>query len=126
MGFMPGSCPNSSEIVNVMFSPKLQRSTKATEAFYLIAKHCFEEEGNAVLEWRCDPANHKSVKAALRLGFVAEGIKYEGTHPFECFYMDERHWPYVREELERWLSKRNFDCEGRQITRLAMGKVDPY
>lgn len=45
------------EIVNVMFSPKLQKTTMATEAFYLVAKHCFEILSCDRLEWRCDLCN---------------------------------------------------------------------
>jgi len=47
----------SIEILNVMFSPKLQKTTMATEAFFLAAKYCFEVLQCGQLQWFCDLGN---------------------------------------------------------------------
>lgn len=61
------------EIGNVMFSPALQRTARATEAIYLLARHAFEDLGYRRLEWKCDSLNTPSRQSALRLGHTYEG-----------------------------------------------------
>jgi RimJ/RimL family protein N-acetyltransferase len=62
------------EIGYVTFAPLLQRSTLATEGFYLIMSHVFDELGFQRLEWTCTATNLRSRKAAARLGFQFEGV----------------------------------------------------
>ena len=62
------------EVGNIIFTPVLQRSIGATEAMYLMARHAFQNLGYRRYEWKCNALNQASRRAALRLGFVFEGI----------------------------------------------------
>ena len=62
------------EVGNILLAPSLQRTTAATEAMYLMAKHVFEDLGYRRYEWKCNAKNEPSMRAALRLGFTYEGI----------------------------------------------------
>jgi RimJ/RimL family protein N-acetyltransferase len=64
----------SIEIGHVLFSPTLQRTTAATETIYLLMKYAFEELGYLRVEWKCNNFNEPSKRAALRLGYVYEGL----------------------------------------------------
>lgn len=114
------------EVGSILMTPRLQRTTGATEAMYLMARHAFEELGNRRYEWKCDARNEPSRRAALRLGFRFEGIFRQhmivkGRNRDTAWYsMVDGEWPARRAEFERWLEPRNFDRGGRQRTRLAM------
>ena len=41
---------------------------------YLMARHIFYDLGYRRYEWKCNNANEGSKNAALRLGFVFEGV----------------------------------------------------
>ena len=62
------------ELGHVLFGPRLARTRAATEAVFLIARHAFEELGYRRFEWKCDALNASSRRAALRYGFVFEGL----------------------------------------------------
>jgi RimJ/RimL family protein N-acetyltransferase len=64
----------SIEIGHVLLAPTLQRTTAATEGFYLLMKYAFEELGYLRVEWKCNNFNEPSKRAALRLGYTFEGI----------------------------------------------------
>lgn len=64
----------SLEIGYVLFAPTLQRTTIATEAIYLLMKWAIEEGGYARVEWKANAFNEPSRRAALRLGFMSEGV----------------------------------------------------
>lgn len=61
------------EIGPVILGKKLARTRAATEVSYLMLRRAFEE-GYTRVEWRANNLNRASVNAALRLGFVAEGV----------------------------------------------------
>jgi RimJ/RimL family protein N-acetyltransferase len=52
------------EIGNIVFAPELQRTTAATEAIYLMARHAFDALGYRRLEWKCNALNAPSRRAA--------------------------------------------------------------
>src|SRR5690606_10999618 len=62
------------EVGHVVLAPALQRTPLATEAQYLLARYAFETLGYRRYEWKCNAHNAPSRRAALRLGFVFEGI----------------------------------------------------
>ena len=62
------------EVGHIIFTPALQRSCGATEAMYLMARHAFDDLGYRRYEWKCNALNEPSRRAALRLGFVFEGV----------------------------------------------------
>ena len=62
------------EIGHIWFGVPLQRTTAATEAIYLLARHVFDDLGYRRLEWKCNALNAASRRAAQRFGFTFEGI----------------------------------------------------
>jgi RimJ/RimL family protein N-acetyltransferase len=115
------------EVGSILYTPALQRTAGATEAMYLMARHVFDDLGYRRYEWKCNAANAASRRAALRLGFVFEGIFRQhmivkGTsRDTAWFSMLDREWPARKAAFERWLDPANFDAEGRQIAALERG-----
>jgi RimJ/RimL family protein N-acetyltransferase len=113
------------EVGHVLYSPALQRTPLGTEAQYLLARYVFEELGYRRYEWKCDALNAASRRAALRYGFVYEGIfrQYmivKGRNRDNAWYsMIDSEWPERRKSFERWLAPENFDKDGRQKISLA-------
>ena len=122
------------EIGNVMFSSALQRTTGATEAIYLLARHAFEDLNYRRVEWKCDSLNAPSRKAALRLGFVHEGIFRQHmvvkglSRDTAWFAMLRDEWTGgVKGAMEEWLDEDNFRDDGSQRKTLQdlMIKAEP-
>jgi RimJ/RimL family protein N-acetyltransferase len=108
------------EVGNILFGPGLARTRGATEAIFVLARHCLESLGYRRFEWKCDRLNAPSRRAALRFGFVFEGI-FRGDMIVKGHLRDTAwysittdEWPRVRAGFERWLDPANFDDEGRQ------------
>jgi RimJ/RimL family protein N-acetyltransferase len=112
------------EIGNIWFGVPLMRTTAATEAIFLLARHAFDDLGYRRLEWKCNALNAASRRAALRFGFAFEGVfrnhlVVKGRNRDTAWYaiVDEE-WPAIRRGFESWLDPNNFDSEGRQRRRL--------
>jgi RimJ/RimL family protein N-acetyltransferase len=114
----------SIEVGAIVFSPRLQRTTAATEAMYLMARHAFEVLGYRRYEWKCDSLNAKSRRAAERFGFTFEGIfrnhmiRKGRSRDSAWFSMIDAEWPARKAAFERWLDPANFDEQGRQVRSL--------
>ncbi|MGE8505445.1 MAG: GNAT family N-acetyltransferase [Pseudomonas sp.] len=114
----------SIEIGHVAFGAPMQRTPGATEAVYLLARHAFDELGYRRLEWKCDAANARSMRAAERFGFSHEGlfrqhmVRKGRNRDTAWFSIIDGEWPARREAFEGWLSADNFDGAGRQKQRL--------
>jgi RimJ/RimL family protein N-acetyltransferase len=113
------------EVGNILLAPALQRTTAATEAMYLMARHIFEDLGYRRYEWKCNALNKPSRRAALRLGFTYEGIfrqhmviKHQNRDT-AWFSMLDSEWPARKRAFEAWLDPANFDSEGCQQQTLA-------
>jgi RimJ/RimL family protein N-acetyltransferase len=113
------------ETGHILFGPRLARTRAATEAIYLQARHVFDDLGFRRFEWKCDNANERSIRAALRFGFTFEGVFHQHmvvkgrNRDTAWFAMLDRDWPAVKEAFERWLAPENFDGEGRQRLTLS-------
>lgn len=113
------------EVGNILLAPALQRTTAATEAMYLMARHVFDDLGYRRYEWKCNADNLPSRRAAERLGFTFEGIFRQHMVIKGCnrdtawFSMLDREWPARRQAFEAWLDPANFDEHGRQLRSLA-------
>jgi RimJ/RimL family protein N-acetyltransferase len=113
------------EVGFIVLSPALQRTPLATETQYLLARYVFETLGYRRYEWKCDALNAPSRRAALRFGFVFEGIFRQHmitkgrNRDTAYFSMLDREWPLRKGNFERWLAPENFDAQGRQRTSLA-------
>jgi RimJ/RimL family protein N-acetyltransferase len=112
------------EVGNILLSPSLQRTTAATEAMYLMARHIFEDLGYRRYEWKCNANNEPSRRAALRYGFTFEGIFRQHmvvkgqNRDTAWFSMLDCEWPARKKAFESWLDPANFDDKGRQLTPL--------
>ena len=112
------------EVGSILYTPRLQRTALATEAMYLMARHVFEDLGYRRYEWKCNALNQPSRRAALRLGFVFEGIFRQhmiikGRNRDTAWYaMTDRDWPGIKAAFEAWLDPANFDSSGRQKQKL--------
>ena len=119
--FMRIDAPNGVvEVGNILLGPALQRTTAATEAMYLMARHVFEEIGYRRYEWKCNALNAPSRRAALRLGFTFEGIFRQHmvvkglNRDTAWFSMLDHEWPARKRAFEAWLAPENFNGDGRQ------------
>lgn len=114
----------SIEVGHLQFSPRLQRTTAATEALYLMLKQVFDL-GYRRCEWKCDALNAASRRAAERLGFTFEGIfrqamVYKGRNRDTAWYsIIDSEWPGLDAAFRRWLDPGSFDAAGRAKARLA-------
>jgi RimJ/RimL family protein N-acetyltransferase len=114
----------SIEVGNLNFSPRLKRSSVATEAMYLMMETAFRL-GYRRYEWKCDELNAPSRAAARRLGFSYEGTfrqatVYKGRNRDTAWYsVIDAEWPALQEAFEAWLDPSNFDSAGQQRRRLS-------
>ncbi|WP_026168159.1 GNAT family N-acetyltransferase [Kordiimonas gwangyangensis] len=114
----------STEVGCVTFAKKLQRTTIATEAIYLMARHVFEDLGYRRFEWKCHAQNAASMRAAVRFGFIYEGtfrndMVFKGRNRDTAWYsMIDSEWPDLDAAFRAWLSPENFDEAGQQRATL--------
>ena len=112
------------EIGHIWMSPELQQTREATEAIYLMMRHCFDDLGVRRLEWKCDSLNAPSRKAADRFGFTFEGIFRQHyiikgrNRDTAWFAMLDTEWPKAKKAFEAWLKDENFDAGGQQKAKL--------
>ncbi len=106
--------PNGSvEVGAIAYAAELQRTTAATEAMYLMARHVFDELGYRRYEWKCDSLNAPSRKAAQRLGFRYEGtfrnamVYKDRNRDTDWFSITDGEWPEIRDAFEDWLAPTN-------------------
>ena len=110
----------SAEVGCIAYAHEFQRTTGATEAMVLMARHIFDELGYRRYEWKCSDRNAASMRAARRLGFVYEGtfrndLVVRGRNRDTAWYsIVDSEWPVVSAGYDRWLAAANFDADGRQ------------
>ena len=113
------------EVGHIVYSPAVQRTPLGTEAQYLLARYVFETLGYRRYEWKCNALNAPSRRAALRYGFVLEGILRQhmiakGHNRDTAFFsMLDSEWPARKAAFERWLTPENFDAAGKQRVSLS-------
>ncbi|HEX7730962.1 MAG TPA: GNAT family protein [Terracidiphilus sp.] len=113
------------EVGNILMTPAIQRTTAATEAMYLMARHIFEDLGYRRYEWKCNAENEPSRRAALRYGFQFEGLFRQHmvikgrNRDTAWFSMLDSEWPARKRAFEAWLNPANFDASGRQLQPLS-------
>ena len=87
-------------------------------------KHCFEDLGYRRVEWKANNLNEPSKRAAIRLGFVFEGVfrnhmVVKGrSRDTAWFSITDWEWPVVKGGLEGWFKGSNFDESGGQRRKL--------
>jgi RimJ/RimL family protein N-acetyltransferase len=108
----------SIEVGSIWFSPRMQRTSAATEAIYLLLRMSADELGYRRLVWKCNALNAPSKRAAERLGFT-----YEGRHrahmvvkgrlrDTDWYSIVQDEWPRCRDALEAWLDPANYGADG--------------
>ncbi|WP_109488742.1 GNAT family N-acetyltransferase [Occallatibacter savannae] len=113
------------EVGNILMTPSLQKTTAATEAMYLMARHIFDDLGYRRYEWKCNALNGPSRRAALRYGFTFEGIFRQHmiikgqNRDTAWFSMLDSEWPARKTAFEAWLDPTNFDADGHQRKSLS-------
>ncbi len=119
----------SVEVGAIVLAEELQRTTAATEAMYLMARHVFDDLGYRRYEWKCDSCNLPSRRAAERLGFRYEGtfrnaLVYKGRNrDTDWLSITDAEWPESRDGIERWLEPGNFDDSGGQVEPLEIRRI---
>ena len=112
------------EVGGILYAPALQRTPLGTEAQYLLARYAFETLGYRRYEWKCNALNAPSRAAALRYGFMFEGILrahmvFKGRNRDTAYFsMLEDEWPARKAAFEKWLRPENFDTDGKQKKKL--------
>lgn len=97
------------ELGHIWYAPQVQRTKINTEAVFLLLSHLLDDLGYRRIEWKCDSRNSPSRKAALRLGFVYEGLFRQhmiikgANRDTTWFSILDREWPRLRENYRRWL-----------------------
>ena len=113
------------EIGNILWGPEISRTRISTEAFFLHARHVFDELGYRRFEWKCNDRNEPSKAAAARFGFTFEGVFRQHmvvkgvNRDTAWFSIIDSEWPAIRAAFERWLDPSNFDSAGKQKAKLA-------
>jgi RimJ/RimL family protein N-acetyltransferase len=116
------------EVGHIVYSPAVQRTPLGTEAQYLLARYVFETLGYRRYEWKCNALNAPSRRAALRYGFVFEGILRQQmiakgrNRDTAYFSMLDSEWPARKAAFERWLAPGNFDTAGKQ--KVSLGELN--
>lgn len=104
----------------IWLGTRLQRTTPATEAIYLLLHHAFDDLRYRRVEWKCDALNGPSRRAAQHFGFRYGGIFRQhmvvtGRNRDTAWYAILDHeWPSLRAAFEVWLAPENFDRVGKQ------------
>lgn len=102
------------EIGHILWGPSISRTRVATEAMYLIAAYVFETLGYRRLEWKCNNQNNPSKHAALRFGFLFEGLFRQHmvvkgrNRDTAWFAMTDDDWLRLRHGYISWLQPDNF------------------
>lgn len=112
------------ETGHILWGGRIARTPVTTEAFFLFARHIFDELGYRRFEWKCNDANEPSKRAAERYGMTLEGVfrqagVVKGENRDTAWYsLLDHEWPNMRAAFKRWLDPANFDAQGRQKARL--------
>jgi RimJ/RimL family protein N-acetyltransferase len=105
------------ELGFIWYAPGAQRTKANTEANCLLLRHCFDDLGYRRMEWKCNAANERSRRAALRLGYRFEGTFRQHmivkglNRDTAWFSMLDHEWADNRRAMERWL----YEDEARSL-----------
>ncbi len=98
------------EIGNIWYSPLVQKTKINTEVTYLFLKSLFRDYHYRRFEWKCDNDNAPSKRAALRMGFVYEGLFRQHmivkgkNRDTAWFAIIDQDWPALEAKFESYLS----------------------
>jgi RimJ/RimL family protein N-acetyltransferase len=114
------------EVGNILLSPRLQRTTAATEAMYLMARHVFDDLGLSPLrvEMQCAqraqpprrPALTDSPSKASSASTWSSRARTATPPGSPC---STTNGPHAKRSFEAWLDPANFDENGHQRQTLS-------
>lgn len=93
------------EVGSIWYAKAAQRTEVNTNTMALLFRYVFEDLKYRRLEWKCNNENEASKRAALRLGFVPEGLFRQhfisrGQNRDTAWYsIIDREWPAVAQSL---------------------------
>jgi RimJ/RimL family protein N-acetyltransferase len=97
------------ELGNIWYSPIVHFTKVNTEVVYLMLKEIFDKLDYRRVEWKCDSLNARSRAAALRLGFIFEGIFRQHyiiknrNRDTAWFAMIDKDWSDIKANMKKWL-----------------------
>jgi RimJ/RimL family protein N-acetyltransferase len=98
------------EIGHIWYAPPLHGSGISIEVASMLLSEAFERLGYRRVEWKCNALNERSRQAALKLGFVFEGIFRQHmivkgrNRDTAWFSMVDRDWPAAKAALAQRIS----------------------
>ncbi|MCU1407380.1 MAG: Protein export cytoplasm protein SecA ATPase helicase [Glaciihabitans sp.] len=113
------------EVGSIVWGPNLARTRGATEAIFLMAEYVFGL-GYRRFEWKCNDQNEPSKNAAMRFGFLLEGVFRQHmvikgkNRDTAWFSITDSEWSELRAGYTTWLDPENFDADGRQLAKLVV------
>lgn len=99
------------EIGHIWYAPPLQGTGISIEVAWMLGTEAFEGLGYRRLEWKCNALNERSRRAALKLGFVFEGVFRQHmivkgrNRDSAWFSLLDSEWPAARAALEARMSR---------------------
>ena len=97
------------ELGHIWYAPEVQRTKVNTECLFLLLHYLLSELSYRRVEWKCDARNERSRNAALRLGFVFEGVFRQHmvvkgrNRDTAWFSLLDWEWPRIEAHFRRWL-----------------------
>jgi len=97
------------ELGHIWYAPEVQRTKVNTEAVFLLLSYLLGDLQYRRAEWKCDARNERSRNAALRLGFVFEGVFRQHmvvkgeNRDTAWFSLLDHEWPRVAANMACWL-----------------------
>jgi RimJ/RimL family protein N-acetyltransferase len=94
------------EIGHIWYTPPLHGSGISVEVAWMLLSEAFDRLGYRRVEWKCNALNEASRRAALKLGFVFEGVFRQHmivkgrNRDSAWFSMLDCEWPAARAALE--------------------------
>jgi len=101
------------EIGHIWYAPPLHGSGISVEVASMLLSEAFERLGYRRVEWKCNALNERSRRAALKLGFVFEGIFRQHmivkgrNRDTAWFRMLDSEWPEASRRLYELLQSRD-------------------
>jgi RimJ/RimL family protein N-acetyltransferase len=98
------------EIGHIWYAPPLHGSGISSEVTWMLLAEAFERLGYRRVEWKCNALNERSRRAALKLGFVFEGIFRQHmivkrrNRDTAWFSMVDRDWSAAKAALAQRIS----------------------
>jgi RimJ/RimL family protein N-acetyltransferase len=99
------------EIGHIWYAPDHQGSGISAEVAWMLLSEAFDGLGYRRVEWKCNALNGRSRRAALKLGFVFEGVFRQHmivkgrNRDSAWFSMLDTEWPSTRASLEARITR---------------------